>query len=173
MRRLILVCCSILVAGCSDADLNQLDATLAEIRRAPGGQAPDIISPMPAPRPLDYRYAEARSPFLAPESVRSQELLLQPEASEFAPDQQRTTEPLEHFQLQSLRLVGTLGMGGQQVALIASPDGSVTSVREGNYLGSNHGRITRITSQEITIVERVFSQQQGWQERQAALVIDK
>ncbi|MBR2514127.1 MAG: pilus assembly protein PilP [Halomonas sp.] len=173
MKRLMWVCCSIVVAGCSDAHLDQLDTTLAEIRRAPGGQAPDIISPLPAPRPLDYRYAEVRSPFLAPESVRSQDTLLQPEASEFAPDQQRTTEPLEHFQLQSLRLVGTLGMGGQQVALIASPDGKVTSVRVGNYLGSNHGRITRITSQEITLVERVFSQQQGWQERQAALAIDE
>ncbi|AVI61261.1 pilus assembly protein PilP [Halomonas sp. GFAJ-1] len=174
MKRLMWVCCSIVVAGCSDANLDQLDTTLAEIRRAPGGQAPDIISPLPEPRPLDYRYAEVRSPFLAPESVHSQDAaLLLPEASEFAPDQQRATEPLEQFQLQSLRLVGTLGMGGQRVALIASPDGKVTSVRVGNYLGSNHGRITLISSQEITLVERVFSQQQGWQERQAALAIDE
>ncbi|WP_404471522.1 pilus assembly protein PilP [Vreelandella venusta] len=173
MKRWVWGCCSLMLVGCSDARIDQLDATLADIRRAPGGQAPNIISPMPDPQPLDYRYAEARSPFLAPESVQSQALLSQQEASEFAPDYQRPAEPLESFQLETLRLVGTLRMGGQHIALIATPDGDVNSVGEGNYLGSNHGQITRISSQEITIVERVFSQQQGWQERQAALVIDE
>ncbi|MDG4870348.1 pilus assembly protein PilP, partial [Guyparkeria sp. 1SP6A2] len=77
---------------------------------------------------------------MAPESIRTQasSALLE---SALAPDQQRPPEPLEQFPLPSLRLVGTLRMGGQQVGMIAAPDGSVTSVRVGNYLGTDHGRI--------------------------------
>ncbi|WP_249976889.1 pilus assembly protein PilP [Vreelandella olivaria] len=171
MKRIAAVCSSVVLLGCSDTNLEQLDATLAEIRRAPGGKAPMMIAPLPDPQSLDYQYGGMRSPFLAPDSVPGNEIQGPQETSLLAPDQQRMPEPLEHFQLQSLRLVGTLSMGGQRVALIASPDGNVSSVREGNYLGSNYGQIIRITPQEITIVERILSQQQGWQERQAALSI--
>lgn len=173
MKRLMLACCSTALVACGDANLEQLDTTLAEIRRTPGGQVPAIVASLPDPQPLHYQHAEARSPFLAPEIVSSAERLLLPEASEFVPDLQRVPEPLESFQLQSLRLVGTLSMEGRQMALIATPEGNVINVRAGNYLGNNHGRITRIAPQEVTIVERVFSQQQGWQERKAALVIDE
>ncbi|AQU83401.1 MAG: pilus assembly protein PilP [Halomonas sp.] len=173
MKRLMLACCSAALVGCSDANLEQLDTTLAEIRRTPEGQLPAIVASLPDPEPLRYQYAEARSPFLAPEILSSAERLLLPEVSEFVPDLQRMPEPLENFQLQSLRLVGTLSMEERQVALIATPEGNVVNVQAGNYLGSNHGRITRIAPQEVTIVERVFSQQQGWQERKTALVIDE
>jgi type IV pilus assembly protein PilP len=93
--------------------------------------------------------------------------------SALAPDQQRTPEPLEEFQLEALRLVGTLRMGGKQVALISAPDGSVYSVREGNYLGTNYGHITAIGPQEVRITERIFNQLQGWQERQASLTLNE
>lgn len=158
-----------LLVGCSDAKIDELEVTLDEIRRSPGGQPPELVSPIPAQKRLEYHYADERSPFLAPEVVSSQTLQL----GELAPDQQRPSEPLEEFQLQSLQLVGTLSMGSQHLALIASPDGRVTSVRVGNYMGSHYGRVTQITPQAITLVERVFSQQHGWQERQATLAIDK
>ena len=78
---------------------------------------------------------------------------------------------MDQFPLQSLRLVGTLRMGGQQVALISAPDGSVTSVREGNYLGTDFGQVTTISPQEVRITERTLHQQLGWQEREATLTL--
>ncbi len=90
-----------------------------------------------------------------------------------APDQQRTPEPLERFSLQELRLVGTMRMAGRQVAMIASPDGSVTSVKEGNYLGTDYGQIAQISAQGIQVTERIFTQREGWQERQVSLVINE
>ncbi|UYV19752.1 pilus assembly protein PilP [Halomonas qaidamensis] len=174
MKRLLcLLLCSVGLSGCSDPQLGQLDQTLSEIRRAPGGQAPEIVKKLPEYQSLDYRFSDARSPFLAPEGVRENALQVEQVMSELAPDQQRTQEPLERFQLQTLRLVGTLRMGGQQVALIAPPEGDIVSVREGNYLGTNHGLINQIGPQEISIVERVFSPQHGWQERQATLTLEE
>ncbi|KHJ50759.1 pilus assembly protein PilP [Vreelandella venusta] len=167
----VLVGCLLLLAGCGDANLAQLDEQLNDIRRSPAGQPPIEIPTIPDYRVVDYRYSDARSPFLAPESIRTQasSALLE---SALAPDQQRPPEPLEQFPLPSLRLVGTLRMGGQQVGMIAAPDGSVTSVRVGNYLGTDHGRITAIEPQQVRLTERIFNQQQGWQERPAVLTLE-
>lgn len=88
---------------------------------------------------------------------------------ELAPDTSRAKEPLERFALQQLQLVGTLSMGQRHVALIKTPEHEVVSVREGNYMGDNHGRITRITPQAVSVSERIFTRQDGWQKRAAAL----
>ncbi|MEA2119849.1 pilus assembly protein PilP [Halovibrio sp. HP20-50] len=159
------------LAGCADADLVQLERTLADIRRSPGGQPPVVSVSLPESQPLTYLHSEERSPFLPPDAVAKSHLSRS--GSALAPDQQREQEPLERFQLQALRLVGTLRMGGRQVAMIASPDGNVTSVKEGNYMGTDYGRIVDITGQEVRVTERVFTQQEGWQKRQVSLVINE
>ncbi|EHJ93582.1 pilus assembly protein PilP [Vreelandella boliviensis] len=160
-----------MLVGCADADLAQLEGTLADIRRSPGGQPPVMAVALPESQDLSYLYSDGRSPFLPPDAIapggadRNEGAL--------APDQQRTQEPLERFSLQELRLVGTMRMGGRQVALIASPDGNVTSVKEGNYMGTDYGRIAQINAQEIRVTERVFTQREGWQERHVSLVINE
>lgn len=158
------------LTGCADADLAQLEDTLAAIRHTPGGQPPVMAVALPESQDLAYLYSDGRSPFLPADEIaqggadRSEGAL--------APDQQREPEPLERFSLQELRLVGTMRMAGRQVALIASPDGNVTSVKEGNYLGTDYGRVAQIKAQEISVTERVFTQREGWQERQVSLVIN-
>ncbi|GEN29047.1 hypothetical protein HVA01_26930 [Halovibrio variabilis] len=160
-----------LLTGCADADLAGLERTLADIRRSPGGQPPVVSVSLPESPPLKYLHSQERSPFLPPEAVADNNVSRSDSA--LAPDQQREQEPLERFQLQSLRLVGTLRMGGREVAMIASPDGNITSVKEGNYMGTDYGRIADITGQEVRVTERVFTQSEGWQERQVSLVINE
>lgn len=161
---------TVALTACADADLTELERTLEDIRQFPGGQPPIVSVALPVSHDVNYLYSEGRSPFLPPEAIaqgggnRSEGAL--------APDQQRTSEPLERFPLHELRLVGTMRMAGRQVALIASPDGNVTSVKEGNYMGTDYGRIAQISAQEISVTERVFTQREGWQERQVSLAID-
>jgi len=162
---------AVALTGCVDADLAQLEGTLADIRQSPGGQPPVMAVALPESADLSYLYSNERSPFLPPEEI-AQGSADRSEGS-LAPDRQRTPEPLERFSLQELRLVGTMRMGGRQVALIASPDGNVTSVKEGNYMGTDYGRIAQINAQEIRVTERVFTQPEGWQERQVSLVINE
>lgn len=59
----------VLLAGCADADLAQLEDTLADIRRSPGGQPPVVTVTLPENRRLAYLYSEERSPFLPPDEV--------------------------------------------------------------------------------------------------------
>lgn len=175
MSRLLLAVISVafinVLSGCADAELAQLEHTLADIRQSPGGEPPNVNVVWPESQALAYIHSEERSPFLAPDAIVEGGMSRTEGA--LAPDRQRTSEPLERFPLQELRLVGTLRMGGRQVAMIASPDGNVTSVREGNYIGTDYGRISEIAAQEIRISERVFTQREGWQERQVSLVINE
>ncbi|CAD5268284.1 MULTISPECIES: pilus assembly protein PilP [Halomonadaceae] len=162
---------AVVLTGCADADLAQLEGTLADIRQTPGGQPPVMAVALPENQDLSYLYSDGRSPFLPPDEI-AQDSADRGEVA-LAPDRQRAPEPLERFSLQELRLVGTMRMGERQVALIASPDGNVTSVKEGNYMGTDYGRIAQINAQEIRVTERVFTQPEGWQERQVSLVINE
>ncbi|TVP46281.1 MAG: pilus assembly protein PilP [Halomonas sp.] len=158
------------LSGCADAELDQLDSTLGAMRQSPSGQPPDATVALPDSHSLAYLYSERRSPFLPPGVVKDP--AANPTDGALAPDQQRTPEPLERFQLHELRLVGTLRTGERQVAMIASPDGNVISVRVGNYVGTDHGRISHIGAEEVQVSERVFSPHDGWQERRVTLAIN-
>ncbi|MGO1395733.1 MAG: pilus assembly protein PilP [Halomonas sp.] len=168
---MIIAAAAVVLTGCAEADLDQLERTLADIRQSPGGQPPVIAVALPESRDLAYLYSGERSPFLPPSAI-AQDGADRGEGA-LAPDQQRRSEPLERFSLQELRLVGSMRMGRRRVALIAAPDGNVTSVKEGNYMGADYGRITEISRQEIRVTERVFTQRDGWQERQVSLVINE
>ena len=159
-----------MLAGCADANREQLTQTLREIREAPGSQPRIEIPEVPDYAPLPYRHRDMRSPFLAPDAVVNS-ASTQPKGGELAPDQTRAPEPLERFSLQELRLVGTLQMGQRQRALIRTPDDEIVSVSVGNYVGPNDGRISRITEQGIEINERIFTQRDGWQVRDATLAL--
>lgn len=67
-------------------------------------------------------------------------------------DQNRVKELLEGVPLDSLKMVGTLEKKGVYVALIQN-DKNIYQVRLGNYLGQNHGKITKITETEVELKE--------------------
>ncbi|MGP9566443.1 pilus assembly protein PilP [Halomonas sp. AOP5-B2-8] len=158
-----------LLMGCVEPDLDPLVQTLSDIRQSPVGEPPSISVLEPESASLDYLYSNQRSPFLVPQATAEDGN--QRSGRVQAPNPQRASQPLEQFPLQELHLVGTMAMAGRRVALIASPDGAVTSVKEGDYMGTNDGRIAQIDAQALYLTEQVLTQQEGWQERQVSLVI--
>lgn len=64
-------------------------------------------------------------------------------------------EPLETYSLDSLRVVGTLSEGALTWALVEAPSGIVYRATIGNYIGKNYGKITKITNNEVTVVEYI------------------
>ncbi|WP_085919590.1 pilus assembly protein PilP [Halomonas sp. CSM-2] len=158
----------LLLTGCADPALSQLEATLDDIRQTSSSEPVMVIPYVPLYPAQRYQHSEARSPFLPPQSTQDRAYGA---AGENGPDPQRPAEPLERFSLQELQLVGTIRMDGRRVAMIATPEGEVVNVREGHYMGTNYGRIVAISAQEIEIRERVYTQQNGWQTRPASLTI--
>ena len=98
------------LSGCSgrDADLSRfIDAT----KKEPGGR----VDPLPEVKPYDaYNYAdqELRSPFVPGGSGGAN--------ANLRPDNHRNREYLEQFSLDTLRMVGTLNLGGGHYGLVAT-----------------------------------------------------
>ena len=88
------------------------------------------------------------------------------------PDPNRRKETLEQYPLDSLDMVGTIGGGGNLIALVMAPDKVTYRVRPGAYLGQSDGRITGVQEDRIELVELVPDGAGGWLERPAAIALE-
>lgn len=168
MRKPGILLLALLLSGCADPELGQLQATLDKMQRF-ADEPPDVEVPeMPAYTPVAYAYPERRSPFVPPEEL-GQKDITKTFDSELAPDQSRSAEPLESYPLPELELVGTMRMGERRSALIKTPQGEVALIREGSYVGVNFGRVKQIEPQRLVVVERIFTPREGWQERSVSI----
>lgn len=82
---------------------------------------------------------------------------------------QRPREPLEHFPLDTLRMVGVLEKGDQIWGLIKDPQNMVHRVKVGNHIGTNEGEITSVTEEKIELLEIVADGMGNYVERNATL----
>ena len=172
MIRLLLlsVLASSLVA-CSDAaDTADLRQFMEDTQNRPRGR----IEPIPVFMPCEffsYSAAGMRSPFEMP--VLDNVEMVVTTTENVSPDTDRPREHLEQFPLGSLTMVGTLkGVDGVLWVLIKDANGSVVRVREGYYMGQNHGRIVAANEQRINLIEIVPNGLGGWIERPRTLALD-
>lgn len=85
-----------------------------------------------------------------------------------APNVNRAKELLENYPLQNLKFVGSVKSDKGLSALI-DVGGHVYTVRVGNYVGENYGRITAISQDSITVTEKVENADGGWDNRHIQL----
>jgi len=148
---------------------------LKEYVRTTKNQQKTSIEPLPEFQPYEsftYQAADLRDPFTAPTFSHARAATGVPSNNGITPDFDRPAEPLEEFQLDSLRMVGTLEQHEDQWALVNDTDGTIHRVQPGNYAGQNHGKITRITDFEIELTEIVPDGIGGWIERQSSIAIN-
>ena len=86
-------------------------------------------------------------------------------------DKNRSREYLEGYPLDSLEMVGTLNQNDKLWALIQTTDGTIQRVGVGNYIGSNYGKINKITESEVSLIEKVSDRIGGLIERPASIAI--
>ncbi len=149
--------------GCSsDNEFSDLKKTLEEIRQRPRGaiQPPPEFKAQPT---FTYAAHKLRSPFIPP----SEDTQLQTDdVKVVAPDLTRPKEYLEQFNIEALKMKGTMQHpGGPLVALIQDGDGQTTTVKVGAYLGKNFGRVVSIEETKVTVAEIVPDGHDGWVER--------
>jgi type IV pilus assembly protein PilP len=153
------------LSGCA-SDMDELHAKVAEIKSRPGGR----IEPLPEVKPYEtfaYSASEQRSPF-EPGMAASANA-----PGALRPDANRPREFLEQFSLDTLRMVGTLRLGGRTYGLVQTQDGLVHRVLPGSHLGQNDGRITAIDEGKISLTEIVPDGMGGFIERPAALALSE
>lgn len=152
-----------LLAGCGgrDADLSHfIDAT----KKEPGGR----VESLPEVKPYEafaYGDQEKRSPFVPGGSGGANAGL--------RPDNHRNRDYLEQFSLDTLKMVGTLNLGGSSYGLLQTKDGRVHRVIVGEHVGTNDGKITTISPSKIALTEIIPDGLGGYIERPAALALNE
>jgi type IV pilus assembly protein PilP len=171
MRRLSLLLLTTLLTACGvtsgTADLKQF---VDDVMSQPRG----VIEPLPVFEPYEafsYSATGLRSPFDLPVNLDEVVKQITPE-SDIRPDLNRSKEQLEHHSFGSFSMVGTIKREEDQLwALISVPGSGIHKVKEGYYMGENHGKVIRVSQQRIDIIEIVPNGVGGWLERPRSLVL--
>lgn len=175
-RILFCICLASSITGCVSSDMSDLHMQVQEILARPGGR----LEPLPEIKPYEaYTYksgqAGGRDPFIlfyqkAQEEVADAADSGLTEAME-REIKFRNKEELESYELDSLRMVGTLEDEDVQWAIVRDPGGTIHRVKVGNYLGRNIGKILNIFEDRIELREIIKNVDGRWEERQAALAL--
>ena len=84
----------------------------------------------------------------------------------------RRKEPLEAYPLDSMRMVGSVSKSGRPYALL-KVDNLLYQVKQGDYLGQNYGKITKISETDVSLREIVQDAAGEWIERMSTLQLQE
>ena len=97
---------------------------------------------------------------------------IQAGATEMAAEINRRKEPLEAYPVDSMAMVGSVTRNGRPYALL-KVDNLLYQVKQGDYLGQNYGKITKISETDVTYREIVQDAAGEWIERNSALQLQE
>ncbi len=160
----------VVLTGCVGDNMRDLRDYVAEVKARKKGR----IEPLPEIKQIEtfvYAAAGRRDPF-TPSGRGATEPTDAPGDGP-APIKDRRKEELEAFPLDSIRMVGTLEQKDSIWGLVTTKDGTIFRVKPGNYMGQNHGQITRISEEQIELTEIVADGHGGYRERQASLAVNE
>jgi type IV pilus assembly protein PilP len=168
IRCITLVLMSAFLVGCDGSrDFSDLQAYMDQERVKPKGS----IEPLPKFQPYEaftYSAASMRNPFQPP--IKIDLANRQKGSQEVKPDENRTKQFLEGFNIEVFEMVGTLSDTKGVFALVRGA-GGVHRVKIGDYLGRNDGRITSIDEGQIDVIEIVPDGDGGWLERPRSIAL--
>jgi type IV pilus assembly protein PilP len=174
---LFLVPAMVLNSGCALDDRSELEKQVQGILNRP----PEHIAPLPEIKPyVAYAYksgkANTREPFQLFYDKTAEEMAAGSKDTGLTEEMEkeiknRNREELESFELDSLRMVGTIEDQNIQWGIIHDPAGTVHRVKVGNYMGRNIGKILNIFGDRIELREIIKNPDGRWEERQASIAL--
>jgi len=159
-----------LLAGCGNDDFSDLNRYLSEVKARPK----EPIKPLPEIKviePFMFKPEGLRDPFKPLEQPEQAEGVDVSAGTGIKPDTTRRKEELESFPLDGLRMVGTVDMKSSLWGLVKASDGTIYRVKVGNYMGKNYGKIIRIVSDKIELMEIVPDKPGTWHEQPASIAL--
>lgn len=152
-------------------DQEELSQWMEQQRR----EAKPSVEPLSPPKkftPQPYVALGSVEPFSSQKlTVAFKQEAKQPN-SLFAAELNRRKEPLEAYPLDSMSMVGSVIRGGRPYALLRV-DSLLYQVKQGDYLGQNYGKITKISETDVSLREIVQDAAGEWIERTSALQLQE
>ena len=165
---LLVIWVALLLSGCGDDRFSDIKQWMADSTQNMRGK----VEPLPEFKPyvpVPYAAFDLVDPFSRAKmvGVKTGVPVIPAEL------QNHIKETLEAFDLEKLRMVGTLERGKVMNALIRTPDGNLYRVKAGGFMGQNFGVVTKITETEVTLRETVEDSGGDWVERTRTLMLDE
>ncbi len=160
----------VLMTGCSNDDFSDLNQYISQVKARPKGP----IQPLPEIKviePFVFKPEGLRDPFKPLELPEQDSGIDISKTNGIKPDPSRRKEELEAFPLDGLKMVGTVVMKSSLWGLIKASDGTIHRVQVGNYMGKNHGKIIRIVTDKIELMEIIPDKPGTWREQQTSLAL--
>ena len=155
----------LLLAGCSLSGQDDLEQWMQQAGKGLHGQVEPLPEIVPY-QPFQYQGQELLSPF---DATRLQ--LARQSAQGKRQDSNRPREILENYDLDKLRLVGTLQLKKERLGLIQTPDGGIYRIGVGSFIGANYGIVRAVTETEIKLEETVEDINGEWVKQESYLYL--
>lgn len=165
-----IVTLAFLLAGCGNEGFSDLEQYIKEVKDRPKS----TIEPLPEIKPVEpfvFKPEGLRDPFKPIGESEEEENAQIAIGNGIKPDLSRRKEELEAFPLDSLRLVGSVVMNSKLWGLIKASDKTIHRVQVGNHMGKNYGKIIRIQTDKIELMEIVPDKPGAWREQQTTLAL--
>ena len=138
---LILLCLSLGISSCEKKiHLKDLRHFVESLRQSVNLAGTTENNTMPLDPPaVTYQANQLREPFLGTGSEKSETRV--------------AGKSIQSYPLNTIRFVGTVTKGKNYVAYIVTPDNLIYQVKEGDIIGDQHGKVVKIESSKMKIVE--------------------
>jgi len=151
------------LAACSPStDYADLNEFMDEVDSRPRGRI-EPLPPIETVPPFSYLASNKRSPFEPPVVLKRVDRQSGPKVT---PNFNRVKQYLEQFPIGQLSMVGTLAQGSVMYGLIKDGEGGVHRVQNGDFMGTDHGKIQHVGDASIELIEIVPDGTGGWVERE-------
>jgi type IV pilus assembly protein PilP len=151
------------LTGCgAGQEHSDLRSWIEQVQTKPAGKVEPLPSFEQVP-PFAYQASDMRSPFDPPVVLKPIDRTAS--GVQVVPDPNRVKQYLEQFPIASLAMVGTLSQGARLYGLVRDDQGAVHRVQNGDYMGTDHGRVQKIGDNELELIEIVSDGTGGWVER--------
>ena len=169
------------LTGCVNRDISDLERYAVQVNARPPRTPVEPLPEVQIPETYVYQSGDATPPKRDPfESFIKAAAAASSKAAKVADPKTealrkeiegRNPEELEGFDLDALRMVGTLQDNNQLWAIIVDRTGTIHRVQVGNYLGRNFGKIQSISEDKIELREIVSTPDGGLEERPASIAL--
>lgn len=170
--RLPLALTVLLLAGCADSDVKEVEDWMAQVKR----EAKVSVTPLSEPKaffPFAYAEQGVIDPFSADKLLAElARAAAAQNADRLKPDMARRKEFLENFPLDTMTMVGVMQKGGINYALV-NIDKTVHQIRLGQRLGQNYGLVTTVAEDAVLVKEVVQDAGGEWVERPSKLELQE
>jgi type IV pilus assembly protein PilP len=154
-----MICLLPFLMGCSSGPGSEVKTWVEKIKKNPTA----FVCPLPKwelNEGSEYKAAHLRNPFEPVVTGLLDKPLVEGD---------RPKALLEHYPLDSLKMVGTVLWDNQRAALIKDGAGCIHSVKVHDHIGQHLGTIVSISERTVEIVEWMREHEGAWKERKVPL----